>query len=123
MSEKFFGKLQTLRQKIRDDIKIAKNPYKILLSVAKEIGNITGEENFYPEIREEIISVYGHVFNDEKVLEIELQEISARREKIQDALNNGDFSEDEKLRIQSALNRHDAEIERLNSILVGREIG
>ena len=123
MSEKFFGKLQTLRQKIRDDIKIAKNPYKILLSVAKEIGNITGEENFYPEIREEIISVYGHVFNDEKVLEIELQEISARREKIQDALNNGDFSEDEKLRIQSALNRHDAEIERLNSILVGKEIG
>ena len=123
MSEKFFGKLQTLRQKIRDDIKLAKNPCEILLSVAKEIGNITGEENFYPEIREEIISVYGHVFNDEKVLEIELQEISARREKIQDALNNGDFSEDEKLRIQSALNRHDAEIERLNSILVGREIG
>ncbi|MBQ6976008.1 MAG: hypothetical protein IJS81_00275 [Selenomonadaceae bacterium] len=123
MSEKFFGKLQTLRQKIRDDIKLAKNPCEILLSVAKEIGTITGEENFYPEIREEIISVYGHVFNDEKVLEIELQEISARREKIQDALNNGDFSEDEKLRIQSALNRHDAEIERLNSILVGREIG
>ena len=123
MSEKFFGKLQTLRQKIRDDIKLAKNPCEILLSVAKEIGTITGEENFYPEIREEIISVYGHVLNDEKVLEIELQEISARREKIQDALNNGDFSEDEKLRIQSALNRHDAEIERLNSILVGREIG
>ena len=123
MSEKFFGKLQTLRQKIRDDIKLAKNPCEILLSVAKEIGTITGEENFYPESREEIISVYGHVFNDEKVLEIELQEISARREKIQDALNNGDFSEDEKLRIQSALNRHDAEIERLNSILVGREIG
>ena len=123
MSEKFFGKLQTLRQKIRDDIKLAKNPCEILLSVAKEIGNITGEENFYPEIREEIISVYGHVLNDEKVLEIELQEISARRQKIQDALNNGDFSEDEKLRIQSALNRHDAEIERLNSILVGREIG
>ena len=123
MSEKFFGKLQTLRQKIRDDIKLAKNPCEILLSVAKEIGTITGEENFYPEIREEIISVYGHVLNDEKVLEIELQEISARRQKIQDALNNGDFSEDEKLRIQSALNRHDAEIERLNSILVGREIG
>ena len=86
MSEKFFGKLQTLRQKIRDDIKLAKNPCEILLSVAKEIGTITGEENFYPEIREEIISVYGHVFNDEKVLEIELQEISARRQKIQDAL-------------------------------------
>ena len=117
MSEKFFGKLQTLRQKIRDDINLAKNPCEILLEVVQEIGEITGEENFYPEVRDEIISVYGHVFNEEKVLEIELQEISGRREKIQAALDNPNFSDDDKKRIEKALYRHDAEIKNLQSIL------
>ena len=117
MSEKFFGRLQTLRQEIRDDVNLAKNPCEILLNVVKEIGNITGEENFYPEIRDEIISIYGHVFNEEKVLEIELAEISERRQKIQNAYDNGNFDEDDKKRIQNALNRHDKEIERLKSLI------
>ena len=117
MSEKFFGRLQTLRQEIRDDVNLAKNPCEILLNVVKEIGNITGEENFYPEIRDEIISIYGHVFNEEKVLEIELAEISERRKKIQNAYDNGNFDEDDKKRIQNALNRHDKEIERLKSLI------
>lgn len=117
MSEKFFGRLQTLRQEIRDDVSLAKNPCEILLNVVKEIGNITGEENFYPEIRDEIISIYGHVFNEEKVLEIELAEISERRKKIQNAYDNGNFDEDDKKRIQNALNRHDKEIERLKSLI------
>ena len=117
MSEKFFGKLQTLRQKIRDDINLAKNPCEILLEIVKEIGEITGEENFYPEVRDEIISVYGHVFNEKKVLEIELQEISGRREKIQAAIDNPNFGEDDKARMKNALERHDAEIARLNLML------
>lgn len=117
MSEKFFGRLQILRQLIRDDIKLAKNPCEILLDVVQEIGTITGEENFYPELRDEIISIYGYALNDAKVLEIELAEISERRKKIQAALNNPNFSDDDKSRIQSALNRHDKEIERLNALI------
>ncbi|MBR5912879.1 MAG: hypothetical protein IKZ58_00730 [Selenomonadaceae bacterium] len=122
MSEKFFGTLQTLRQQIRDDVSLAKNPCEILLNVVQEIGKITGEENFYPELHDEIISIYGHVFNDEKVLEIELAEISARRKKIQNAYDNGDFDEDDKKRIQNALNRHDKEIERLKSLIAAQKI-
>ena len=122
MSEKFFGRLQTLRQQIRDDVSLAKNPCEILLNVVKEIGDITGEENFYPELRDEIISVYGHVFNEKKVLEIELAEISARRKKIQNAYDNGDFDEDDAKRIQNALNRHDKEIERLKSLIDAQKI-
>lgn len=118
MSEKFFGRLQTLRQKIRDDINIAKNPYEILLDVIKEIGEITGEENFYPEVRDDIISIYGHAFNEEKILIIELQEISARRKKIQAALDNPNFNDEDKARMKNALERHDAEIQRLKLKLV-----
>ena len=117
MAEKFFGTLQTLKQKMRDDINAAKNPYDILLNMAKEIGKITGEDNFQTEIRENIIAVYGHVFNEKRVLEIELEEVTARRKRIADALNNDAFSEDDKQRINFALTRHDKEIERLNELL------
>lgn len=121
MNEKFFGRLQTLRQKIRDDINIAKNPYEILLDVIQEIGEITGEENFYPEVRDDIISVYGHVLNEEKILIIELQEISARRQKIQAALVNPNFSDEDKSRIKNALDRHDAEIKYLQSLIADKK--
>ena len=112
MAEKFFGTLQTLKQKMRDDINAAKNPYDILLNMAKE-------NNFQTEIRENIIAVYGHVFNEKRVLEIELEEVTARRKRIADALNNDSFSDEDKQRINFALTRHDKEIDRLNELLQG----
>jgi len=117
MAEKFYGTLQTLKQKMRDDINLAKNPYDILLAMAKEIGKITGEDNFYTEIRENIISIYSHVFNEERILELELEEVAARREKIAAALNSDNFSDDDKKRMKFALTRHDKEIERLKDEL------
>ena len=117
MAEKFFGALQNLRKQIRDDINLAKSPYEILLDVAKTVGEISGEENFYQEIRESLINIYGEVLQEKPVLEIELDEVSARREKIQAALSKKEFSDDDKRRIQSALIRHDKEIERLKEIL------
>jgi len=117
MAEKFYGTLQTLKQKMRDDINLAKNPYDILLDMAKDIGKITGEDNFYTEIRENIISIYSHVFNEKRVLELELEEVTARRKKIAAALNSDNFSDDDKNRMKFALTRHDAEIERLKAEL------
>ena len=115
--KKSLGTLQNLRKQIRDDISLSKNPYEILLDVAKTVGEISGEENFYQEIRELIVAIYGDVFQKKPVLEIELAEVSARREKIQAALSKEEFSDDDKRRIKSALIRHDKEIERLKKIL------
>ena len=117
MADKFFGKLQDVRQKLRDDINLGKNPYEILLDVAKELGEISGEENYYSEIRDAIISNYGYVLKEKFVLKMELDEVIARRKKIQVALSNENFSDDVKQRINFALNRHDEEIERLNSLI------
>ena len=117
MSEKFYGQLQKLREQIRDDIDLAKNPYQILLDVAETVGKITGEDNFPYEIREKINTVYSHALQDIPAMKIELDEISARRQKIQAAYDSDDFDEDEKRRIKFALDRHDTEIERLKSKL------
>lgn len=120
MADKFFGKLQNVRQKLRDDINLMKDPYEILLNVAKELGEITGEDNFYSEIHDAIISVYGYTFKEKFPLKIELAEVIARRDKIQSALSNENFSDEVKQRINFALNRHNEEIERLNSLIASR---
>lgn len=117
MEDKFFGKLQDLRQNIRADIISGKNLCEILLNVAKSLGEISGEDNFYSEIRDALTSTYGYALKDKDVLKIELADVTARREKIQAALSNENFSDDVKQRISFALKRHDEEIERLNSLI------
>ena len=119
MADKFFGKLQDMRQKIRDDINLAKNPYEILLDVAKTLGEISGEDIYYTEIRDAIGSIYGYALKEKFVLKKELAEVTARREKIQAALTNENFSDDVKQRINFALKRHDEEIQYLKSFING----
>ena len=117
MDEKFFGALQNLRKQIRDDVNLSKNPYEILLNVAETIGKISGEENFYHEIHELVAPLYGKALNEKLALELELKEVSARREQIQAALSNSEFTDDDKRRIKTALIRHDEEIARLNELI------
>lgn len=117
MADKFFGKLQDVRQQLRDDINSGKNPYEILLDVAKSLGEISGESSYYAEIRDSIVSVYGYALQEKSVLENELAEVTARRKKIQAALSNEQFSEDVKKRINYALIRHAKEIELLNTLI------
>ena len=119
MSEKFFGTLQKLREKIRDKVTLGENPYEILICIADEISKITGEDNFGVEIREKISDVYAYALKEPQAIKIELAELKARREKISAAYESDEFDEDEKRRIKFALDRHDAEIKLLTERLKG----
>ena len=122
MDKKFFGSLQKLREKIRDEVTLGQNPYQILIDVADEISDITGEENFGVEIREKISALYAYALNEPQAIQIELEEVKARREKIKSAYEGGDFDEDTKRRIKFALDRHDAEIKTLEERLRGKQL-
>lgn len=120
MDKKHFGSLQKLREKIRDEVTLGNNPYQILIDVAEEISNITGEDNFGIEIREKISSLYAYALNEPQAIQIELADVKTRREKIKSAYEVGDFDEDTKRRIKFALDRHDAEIKTLEERLRGK---
>lgn len=120
--EKFFGRLQKLREQIRDDVTLGKNPYQILIDVAKNISDITGEDNFGVEIREKISDVYAYALNEPQAIQIELEDVKARREKIKSAYESDEFDEDTKRRIKFALDRHDAEIKNLEQRLRGKQL-
>lgn len=114
--ESFSSATQNIRVKLADMINAGKNPFEIILELAKFLGEISGEGSYCQNISEQITAVYGLALNEKFVLEKELAEVSARLEKIEAAQKNPDFTEEERKRMGYALERHKSEIERLKSL-------
>lgn len=114
--KKFYGAAQELRTKLNDSINAGKPPLEIVLEIAKLVGEISGEDSFYENVREQILAVYGFALGDKFILDDELAEVKARLEKISAAYENPEFTEEEHIRIGYALERHKKEIERLDRL-------
>ncbi len=114
--KKFFGAAQELRTTLTDSINAGKPPLAIVLELAKAVGELSGEESFYQTTREQILSVYGLALNDKFILDDELAEVRTRLEKISAAQQNPDFTEEERIRMGYALERHKQEIARLEGL-------
>lgn len=114
--KKFFGAAQELRIKLTDMINAGKPPLKIILELAKLVGEISGEDSYYQTTREQILAVYGLALHDKFILDDELAEVKARLEKICAAYENPDFTEEEHIRIGYALENHKKELERLERL-------
>lgn len=117
MEEKnFYDADQNIRVKLADLINLGKNPLEIILELAKIIGKNSGEDSYYQNIREQIFSVYGLALNDKFILEKELEEVEGRLKKISAAHENPEFTEEEKKRMEYAIERHKSEIELLKKL-------
>ncbi len=114
--KKFYGAAQELRTKLTDSINAGKPPLKIILELARAVGELSGEESYYETTRDQVLSIYGLAFKDEFILNDEIAEVRARLEKICAAYENPDFTEEEHIRIGYALEKHKAEIERLEGL-------
>ncbi len=118
MAEKDFmyGAAERLREKLNDLITKMENPYYIILEIAKLLGEMSGEKNYYRTVQEQLHTNYGLILKDKFVLNQEIKLLEERLKKIEAAYNNPDFAEDEHQRIGFALARHKAEIERLKNM-------
>ena len=117
MEEKnFYDADQNIRVKLADLINLGKNPLEIILELAKMLGKNSGEDSYYQNIREQIFSVYGLALNEKFILEKELEEVEGRLKKISAAHENPEFTEEEKKRMEYAIERHKSEIELLKKL-------
>ena len=117
MEEKnFYDADQNIRVKLADLINLGKNPMEIILELAKMLGKNSGEDSYYQNIREQIFSVYGLALNEKFILEKELEEVEGRLKKISAAHENPEFTEEEKKRMEYAIERHKSEIELLKKL-------
>ena len=115
--KKFFGAAQELRIKLSDMIDAGRPPLEIVLTLAKLVGELSGEDSYYQTTREQILAVYGFALKEKFILEDELAEVKARLEKISAAYESSEFTEEEHIRIGYALEAHKKEIARLEKQL------
>lgn len=114
--KKFFGAAQELRIKLSDMIDAGRPPLEIVLTLAKLVGELSGEDSYYQTTREQILAVYGFALKEKFILEDELAEVKARLEKISAAYESHEFTEEEHVRIGYALEAHKKEIARLERL-------
>ncbi len=114
--KKFFGAAQELRIKLSDMIDAGRPPLEIVLTLAKLVGELSGEDSYYQTTREQILAVYGFALKEKFILEDELAEVKARLEKISAAYESSEFTEEEHIRIGYALEAHKKEIARLERL-------
>ena len=115
--KKFFGAAQELRIKLSDMIDAGRPPLEIVLTLAKLVGELSGEDSYYQTTREQILAVYGFALKEKFILEDELAEVKARLEKISAAYESSEFTEEEHIRIGYALEAHKKEIARIEKQL------
>ncbi len=111
-----FGAAENLKIKINDMVNAGTPPIEIVLEVAKVLGEASGESSYYREIFNRAVAIYGLALNEKRTLELEISQVKERLEKIDAALKNPDFTEEEHKRMGYAAERHKKEIERLETL-------
>lgn len=106
---KICGQLQT---ELVKGVQAGEDIYALFLKACKALSYTTADNNLYQQIEKDIIAIYGEGLELEKPLEIELQQVEDRLEKLTKAVENaGD--KDQQKRIKRAIAQHQSEAERI----------
>jgi len=116
LAEKKYGAAEILREKLNESVSLVKDPLEIILEMAELLGELSGEKNFYRNIQEQLSTNYGLVLKNQFAIDKEIEIVSERMKKIEEASKNPEFDEDERRRMIFAIERHKKEIERLESL-------
>jgi hypothetical protein len=116
------GVQQTIKMDILGMIHSAANPFDIIYQVAKYLEEASSEAGYAQNVLENMRSVYGLALRDKKLLTDELNDVIARGKRIKEAYDTGDFSDEEKKRIEFAVTLHRKNAERLKELIHKAEI-
>ena len=116
------GVQQNIKMDLLGMIHSAENPFDIIYEVAKYQEKASAEDGYADIIRDNIRSVYGLALGEKKLLQDELNDVIARGKRIKASYDTGDFTEEEKKRIEFALILHRKNAERLQEMIHKAEI-
>ena len=83
------------------------NPYRLLLTAADCIGKLTGDTSFLDITHNNLLHLHGDVLGEPQALEIELEEVEARLERLR--------AYPEPREVSSAIREHEARAEHLRN--------
>ena len=108
---------ENIKMKMLGMINSAASPYDIIYEIAKELEAVTHEAGYAHEVRQGLRSVYGLAMHDRKLLADELADVEERLKRIEESHETGDFTDEEKTRIEFAIVLHKKNIERLKGCI------
>jgi len=116
------GVQQIIKMDILGMIHSAANPFDIIYHVAKYLEDASAEAGYAQNVLENMRAVYGLALHDKKLLQDELSDVIARGKRIREAYDTGDFSDEEKKRIEFAVVLHRKNAERLQELIKKAEV-
>ena len=116
------GQQQKIKMDLLGMIQSAENPFDIIYRLAQYLEHVSAETGYAQHILENMRTVYGLALGDKKLLTDELRDVENREKRMQDAYDHGDFSDEEKQRINSAIVLHKKNEARLQTRIHQAEI-
>ncbi len=106
-----------MKMNLLDMIHLAENPYDIICRMAADLEKASAEPGYTDYVKEQLRAVYGFAFQDKKLMTDELRDVEKRLKRIEAARENPEFTEEERIRIGFAAERHKRDIERLKLLI------
>lgn len=100
------GQEANLKIEIMHLITEGKDPFEIINACVDFIARVTNEKNFAEVAKVNIRSIYGIGLGEPVLLQKELDDVLEREKKLKTALENYEIAEEDKKRIDFALNQH-----------------
>ncbi len=107
------GKEQQVKMEILNMIHNAENPFDIIYHTAVQLEKDSGEPGYAQYVKEQLRAIYGFALQHQKLLTDELKDTEERLQTIIENDKNGNFTEEEHIRIGFAIDRHKKNIERI----------
>lgn len=91
--------------------------YSLFLKAVKAISLMTSNTTFYTQIEDDIKTIYGAGLLERKPLELELEEVETRLQRLREAYQRGTEPADSLQRIASAIQAHEQRATQLKSMM------
>jgi hypothetical protein len=116
------GVEQNIKMELLGMIHSAENPFDIIMHIAKYLEKASAEEGYAAIVKDNIRSIYGLALQDKKLMTDEKKDIETRLAHIEQSYQTGDFTDEEKKRIEFAIILHKKNIKRLEDLIHKAEI-
>lgn len=114
------GQLQT---DILKGAKRGEDIYSLFLKAVQAISLMTSNTVFYSQLKDDIRAIYGAGLLEPKPLELELEEVQERLEKLREASKRGTEPADSLQRIERAIQAHEQRATELKALIAKAEGG
>lgn len=117
---KLFGQLQT---DILKGAKRGENIYRLFLKAVQAIGLMTSNTAFYNQLNDDIRIIYGAGLLEPKPLELELEEVQERLQRLREISQRNTEQADSLQRIERAIQEHEDRARQLTALIAKIQSG